>query len=160
MGTKWHFVQYLRVKMPMDGEKLLLLYWLLKLPHAEPAPTGSVYKWRRRRAVLWMHWTPIMWSGSCNLFFLYLFRSFWMTLSGTSSSYVSGDSQTPERSRFTCCALPLARQASPHCHSVVLYCWEITFACMLWLSEHDLAFRPCHEQSSTKKGLLSVSVLE
>ena len=55
MGTKWHFVQYLRVKMPMDGEKLLLLYWLLKLPHAEPAPTGSVYKWRRRRAVLWMH---------------------------------------------------------------------------------------------------------
>lgn len=23
----------------------------------------------------------IMWSGSCNLFFLYLFRSFWMTLS-------------------------------------------------------------------------------
>lgn len=30
----------------MDGEKLLLLYWLLKVPHTEPAPTGSVHKWR------------------------------------------------------------------------------------------------------------------
>ena len=48
MGTKCHLVYYLRVKMPMDGEKLLLLYWLLKLPHTEPTSTGSIHKWKRR----------------------------------------------------------------------------------------------------------------
>ena len=35
--------------MPMDGEKLLLLYRLLKLPHAVPPSTGSVHGWRARR---------------------------------------------------------------------------------------------------------------
>ena len=35
--------------MPMDGEKLLLLYRLLKLPHEEPPSTGSVHGWRGRR---------------------------------------------------------------------------------------------------------------
>ena len=32
----------------MDGENLLLLYWLLKLPHTEPTSTGSIHKWKRR----------------------------------------------------------------------------------------------------------------
>lgn len=58
----------------------------------------------------------------------------------------------PESSRFEWCFLQLARQASPRCCSVVLYCWETTYACLLWLSEHDLAFRPLPWAKRYKEG--------
>lgn len=59
-GTKWHFVHYLRVKMPTDVVKVGSLFQLLEWLHTEPTPTGSVHGWRRKKV------GPVMFRDALN----------------------------------------------------------------------------------------------
>lgn len=113
----------------------------------------------------WMLRTPLTWSGSCNLFFFYLFRSFWMTLSGTSSSCLWGFPDTSQthfqkvpglRDAFCSWRGRLLHVAAQLCCiagklHMLACCGSVN---MTLLSGH------CHELSDTKKGILSVSVLK